>query len=124
MPPSDYVLLMFLSLPVIATLLSLSKSNHWTLRIFDFPRLQIAAISLLCMLFNHWFQQSNNVLFTLMEGLNFICAIWQIKQIAAYTPLYPTQVKPYTGQDNARTISILTCNFNPKPSSRHIIEFD
>ncbi|MDO5050480.1 MAG: hypothetical protein Q4D68_01955 [Moraxella equi] len=42
-------------LPVVATLLPLIKHDHWVFRIFDFPRLQIAIISLVCLPINALF---------------------------------------------------------------------
>lgn len=110
LPVGDWLLLLLLLLPVAATLLSFSKSDHWTLRIFDFPRLQIAAVSLLCVVLNALFQQSDSMVFTLMEGLNILCAVWQVYQISAYTRLRKPQVQQYRGEDNARTVSILTSN--------------
>ena len=110
LPMGDWFLFGLLLLPVVATLLSLVRHDHWVWRIFDFPRLQIAAISLLCMLLNELFQQSDSLLFTCMEYVNFACAVWQIWQISAYTPLRPKQVQAYTGTENGRTISILTSN--------------
>ncbi|XXQ67993.1 endonuclease/exonuclease/phosphatase family protein [Neisseriaceae bacterium B1] len=110
LPTGDWFLLALLLLPVAATLLSLSKNSHWTLRIFDFPRLQIAAVSLLCMLLNALFEQGNSFLFTLMEFINFACAAWQMWQISAYTRLKKPQVQLYEGEDNQRTVSILTSN--------------
>lgn len=110
LPTGDWFLLALLLLPVVATLLSFSKNSHWTLRIFDFPRLQIAAASLLCMLFNALFEQGEHILFNIMEGVNFVCAAWQIWQIGAYTRLKKPQVLLYSGQDNSRTVSILTSN--------------
>lgn len=110
LPFGDWLLLALLLLPVIATLLSFSKNSHWTLRIFDFPRLQIAAVSVLCMLLNALFEQGDHVLFNIMEFVNFACAAWQIWQISAYTPLRKPQVIKYDGDDNQRTISVLTSN--------------
>ena len=61
LPMGDWFLFGLLLLPVVATLLSLVRHDHWVWRIFDFPRLQIAAISLLCMLLNELFQQKRLV---------------------------------------------------------------
>lgn len=110
LPLGDWWLLALLLLPVLATLLSLSKNSHWMLRIFDFPRLQIAALSLLCMGLNALFAQGDHVLFTVMEFVNLACAAWQIWQVSAYTRLRKPQVMKYEGQDNQRTVSILTSN--------------
>lgn len=110
LPLGDWLLLALLLLPVAATLLSFSKSDHWTLRIFDFPRLQIAALSLICMLLNALFEQGNSMLFQIMEGVNLACAAWQIYQISAYTRLRKPQVMQHHGEADRRTVSILTSN--------------
>lgn len=110
LPLGDWLLLVLLCLPVAATLLSLLKSDHWVMRIFDFPRLQIAALSVLCMLLNFLLQQSDNIIFSLMEAINFSCAVWQFWQISAYTRLRKPQVMSYHGEDNNRTVSVLTSN--------------
>lgn len=47
MSAAFYALSAVLLLPVAATLLPLSGRSHWIFRIFDFPRLQIAALNLL-----------------------------------------------------------------------------
>ncbi|MDO5639292.1 MAG: endonuclease/exonuclease/phosphatase family protein [Neisseria sp.] len=106
----DWLLLALLSLPIIATLLPLINHDHWVFRVFDFPRLQIAAVSLLCVALNHLFQQNENWLFTLFEILNFACFIYQLKEISAYTRLAKPEVLQYRGEDNGNTISLLTCN--------------
>ncbi|WP_165089930.1 endonuclease/exonuclease/phosphatase family protein [Neisseria yangbaofengii] len=110
LPLGDWLLLALLCVPVAATLLSLLKSDHWVMRIFDFPRLQIAALSVLCMLLNYWLEQSSNAIFDLMEVVNFACAVWQFWQISAYTRLRKKQVMGYQGEDNNRTVSILASN--------------
>ncbi|MRN37938.1 endonuclease [Neisseria sp. N95_16] len=110
LPLGDWLLLALLCVPVVATLLSLLKSDHWVMRIFDFPRLQIAALSVLCMLLNYWLEQSSNAIFDFMEVVNFACAVWQFWQISAYTRLRKKQVKGYQSEDNNRTVSILASN--------------
>lgn len=110
LPIGDYFLLILSLFPVCATLLSLNRHDYWIWRIFDFPRLQIASVSLLCVLLNELFEQSDALIFNLVEYANFACAVWQIWQISAYTPLRQKQVQAYVGEKNNRTISILTSN--------------
>lgn len=110
MTPTDRLLLVMLSIPVISTMLPFLPANHWTVRIFDFPRLQIAALSLLCMALGLLFQQSDNLLLRIMELLNFLCMCYQIKKISAYTRLNRPQVVRYRGEADERTVSLLTSN--------------
>lgn len=110
LPLGDWLLLALLLVPVAVTLLSLLPHDHWSMRIFDFPRIQIAALSLLCMLLNWLFKQSGSPLFWLMETANLACALWQFWQISAYTRLRRPTVLAYHGADNGRTVSILTSN--------------
>lgn len=103
------ILVLFL-LPVLATLLSLLPFAHWTMRIFDFPRLQLAILALfccaLCLPLNHilgW-------LFWPLLLSNAATAAWQLWQISAYTPWRKPQVLAYHGEDNEHSISILASN--------------
>lgn len=120
---SDWLLMALLSLPILATLLPLVNHNHWAFRIFDFPRLQIAAISLLCIPLNYFFQQNEHWLFSLFELLNLACFAYQLKEISAYTPLSRVEVLPYNGSDNGHTVSLLTANvLTPNRQSHRLIE--
>lgn len=105
----DWLLLVLLLLPVAATLLSFSKSDHWTLRIFDFPRVQIAVLALLCVGLG-LFLRSGSLPFAVLTAANLLCGLWQFYQISAYTPLRKPQVTRYRGAENERTVSILTSN--------------
>lgn len=106
----DWLLLALLTLPIIATLLPLIRHDHWIFRVFDFPRLQIAALSLLCVVLNHFFRPTGHGLFTLFEVLNLACFAYQLKEISAYTRLTKPEVLAYDGEDNGNTLSLLTSN--------------
>lgn len=107
---TDWLLFTLLCFPIIATLLPLLPFNHWSVRVFDFPRLQIAFISLLCIILDWILQDSNHWLLRIMEVLNLLCMVYQIWEISAYTPLSRKQVKRYRGEANERSISLLTSN--------------
>ena len=106
----DWLLLGLMLLPVIATLLPLSKHDHWTIRLFDFPRVQIAVLSLLCLPINVLFARFEHPVFWLLAVANTACLLYQLKEIAAYTRLVKPEVLRYQGEANQRTISLLTSN--------------
>lgn len=107
---TDQLLFALLCVPVLATLLPLVNHNHWLFRIFDFPRPQIAAVSLLCVVLNYALQQNGHVLFVAFEILNFGCFVYQLKEISAYTRLSKPEVLHYRGAENGRTVSLITAN--------------
>lgn len=107
---TDWLLFALLCVPVLATLLPLVNHNHWSFRIFDFPRPQIAAVSLLCVVLNYVLQQHEHWLFVAFEILNLGCFAYQLKEISAYTRLSKPEVLRYRGEDNGRTVSLITAN--------------
>ena len=107
---SDGLLLALFSLPAWATVLSLLPHDHWSMRIFDFPRVQIAVLNLLCLVLSLLLLRGSSVLFVVMECINLACTLWQLWQISAYTRLRRPAVLAYAGADNDHTVSILTSN--------------
>ncbi|MFC3874597.1 endonuclease/exonuclease/phosphatase family protein [Neisseria musculi] len=107
---AERLLFALLCVPVLATLLPLANLNHWSFRIFDFPRPQIAALSLLCAVSNYALLQHGHWLFVVFEILNVCCFVYQLKEISAYTRLSKPEVLHYQGEDNGRTVSLITAN--------------
>lgn len=123
LPPTDCLLLALLSVPVIATLLPFYDHDHWSVRIFDFPRQQIAALSLLLLALAALLQHSGSMLVRLIMLMNIGCALWQFWKISAYTRLRKPQVLSYHGADNDRTISILASNvLTPNRNSQALLQ--
>lgn len=106
----DWALTSIMMAPIITTILPLIKHDHWIFRIFDFPRLQIAIISLISIPFNLLFASHIGSTFWVLAIANVLCLVYQTKQIIAYTPLTRPQVKIYKGNEDDRTLSILICN--------------
>ncbi|PJG85277.1 endonuclease/exonuclease/phosphatase family protein [Conservatibacter flavescens] len=106
----DYLLTAFLLLPVIATLLPLIKHDHWIFRVGDFPRLQIAVLSLISLLVNAGVTHFGSPVFMVIGGMNVLCLLYQLKEVSAYTRLSQPEVRQYDGEENERTISLLTSN--------------
>ncbi len=74
----DGLFFSFLSIPIIATLLSFLPFNHWTVRIFDFPRLQIAILNFLCLVIGWVVLPEPRWLLVILQLLNLTCMSYQI----------------------------------------------
>ncbi|OPH33665.1 endonuclease/exonuclease/phosphatase family protein [Moraxella equi] len=108
-------------LPVVATLLPLIKHDHWVFRIFDFPRLQIAIVSLICLPINAIFASTHHQAFWLLALINGLCLIYQASQIIAYTRLRTPEVAIYHGTDDERTLSLLIANVLTDNRQAHLL---
>jgi endonuclease/exonuclease/phosphatase (EEP) superfamily protein YafD len=84
------------------TLLSLSRSPHWFVRGWDFPRLLVACLAFLAgAVYAFWFFDGR-----LWEQLFLLAmtatVVWQAYRIWPYTRTAPTQVKRARGRSGAR----------------------
>jgi len=87
------ITLIFCIIVLLATGLPLIESTAWWIRIFDFPRLQIAFFTLLALFLAFIFvdlkwKYKMPLLFILVVAL-----VYQLQFVIVYTPLYKTQAK-------------------------------
>ena len=103
--------LIFLSLfTIVATALPLLKVDHYSVRLFDFPRFQIVILSLLVLIgFMFFFDPASTWHYALMAG-QVICMIYQLTKIYPYTRLARKQVLRYKGKEVDRQFSIIISN--------------
>lgn len=87
-------------LPIIGTLLSLSRRTHWIFRVWDFPRLQIAAAAALGAIFGRR---------SIAAG-NAAVVAWQLYRIHRYTPLIRPTVKRAVEEDAENRIKLVITN--------------
>ncbi len=97
---------------VFGTAAPLLRSDAWWIRIFDFPRIQIAVLIGLtlagyaalhfCGPLRPWEYALSAVV-----GLGLV---WQIYSIAPYTMFYPSQMSESHAEDNSNRISLLVYN--------------
>ena len=107
----DVLLVVLMGIPILATLLPFIRHDHWVFRGFDFPRLQIAILSLLCFILNLIFIQDDKTgVFLAVECINLVCFVYQLKEISAYTFMVKPEVLAYKGNPNHRSISVLISN--------------
>jgi endonuclease/exonuclease/phosphatase (EEP) superfamily protein YafD len=91
------------------TLLPLLGHDHWTIRFFDFPRLQVAAGGLLTLAGLALAGPSTPVEYAVTAVLG-LCLVDQIDRILPYTPLAPRQVRPAEARTDAPHLTVLVCN--------------
>lgn len=102
-----------LSLALIyGTLLPLVRSDAWWIRIFDFPRIQLAALIGLT-LAGYGALRLGGKLRPWEHALAAVVGLlllWQLASIAPYTVLYPKQMADSRAEDDANRVSLLIYN--------------
>lgn len=94
---------------IIFSLLPLIRSNHWFIRIFDYPRSQKFWLNLLVLvtfIFVADFDRRHDIVFLILLSVN---QLYLLTQIWNYTPLASIQMKKKS-EPNADTLSILIAN--------------
>lgn len=102
-----------LSLALIyGTAIPLISSDAWWIRVFDFPRIQIAALiglTLAGYVTLHLCGKMRSWEYALAVVVGF-ALVWQLIFIAPYTPLYPKEMLDSRAEDDSDRISILVYN--------------
>lgn len=106
----EYIILVFNVLICLPSVASMTTFDYWWVRVFDFPRIQIALLIILNIIlglfvysFSYWFQTA--IILVLVASLIYQCWL-----ILPYTILWTKQVMKYGGVDNDNEISILVSN--------------
>lgn len=97
---------------IYATAAPLIHTNAWWIRLFDFPRIQIAVLLTLTlasyvMLILWWRLRAWEWVFAAAAGL---ALVWQLLAIAPYTVLYPEQMAESRDEGNSNRLSLLVYN--------------
>lgn len=95
---------------LIATGLPLINSAAWWIRMFDFPRIQIAILTLATIILAFFFidfklKYKSPLMMFLATAL-----IYQAQFVVVYTPLYPTQAKKSELPVGANSFTLLVAN--------------
>ncbi|TWT90912.1 Endonuclease/Exonuclease/phosphatase family protein [Pseudobythopirellula maris] len=100
-----------LGLLTLLTLLPLAPSGEWWVRIWDFPRVQIAALLLLPLgaAFFHAWRSGRRRQHAVVLSLVLAVALWQLWQVAPFTPLWPTET-PSAEAAGDPALKLLTAN--------------
>lgn len=110
MSDSEIILVILITLSCIPTLASLSKLDHWWIRGFDFPRLQISLLQLILIflcLYLLPYQALWHYVITGIVGLNFL---YQGYKIFPYTMFSKKQVLRANKKEGPEVVSVLVSN--------------
>jgi endonuclease/exonuclease/phosphatase (EEP) superfamily protein YafD len=103
-------LVFFTAFIVLATLLPLWRNPHWSVRGFDFPRLQIAVVASLVIVFQLALLDWSSIFSWLLIAATGLCLASQLWRVLPYTLLWRKEVKSAATGDSSRVITIMTSN--------------
>lgn len=96
-------------------------SNHWLCRVWEFPRVQIAVITISLLIVS--FYIASPIVQTVAVITNGIVSLYQLFWIFPYTRLYPIQVPKASASNHAQSIKIMTSNvLMPNHSAEKLID--
>lgn len=102
-----------LGLLTLVSLLPLLPSGQWWVRVWEFPRVQLAVLLLvpLALVGIHLWRTGRRVEHAILAGIAVAVAAWQVWNIAPFTTLWPTEV-PLAQETDARAFRMLTLNLD------------
>lgn len=104
------VLIGFGILAIIFTLIPLIPADYWWIRMFDFPLIQLTAITFFAILLYFIKFNYRNVKDVIFIGVMMVCFIFQFSKLVPYTPFYKEEVLNATKDQKNTKIKLLTAN--------------
>jgi endonuclease/exonuclease/phosphatase (EEP) superfamily protein YafD len=95
---------------VLLTLLPLWETDRWWVRLWDFPRLQVALLLMICILLVAWVGPRKGRVFWTATGAMLAALAWQATHFIAYLPPWPKQVANIANCPPGRSIELLNAN--------------
>lgn len=94
------------------TLLPFSSSDHWVVRVWEFPRVQISVLLTLNSFFSVYvaFYEPNGYFAFACTIINMACLFYQLLWIFPYTPLAKQKVRKVSSKEGQRELSFITSN--------------
>ena len=102
--------LILCTLVLITTGLPLIKTAAWWIRIFDFPRIQIAALTFLAIILASVFLDFKWEFKLPLLIILAVSLVYQVQFVVVYTPLYKTQAKNSNKKVAENSFSLLVSN--------------
>ena len=104
------VVFILTGLLILVTLLPIIHTNQWWIRIWDFPRLQIAALlALVLLVLPTLFSRRGWVSLTVL-AVTAAAFVWQVTRVMPYSKLWPARGEAVAQCAPGRSISMLNAN--------------
>jgi endonuclease/exonuclease/phosphatase (EEP) superfamily protein YafD len=116
--------LILCTIVLVATGLPLINTAEWWIRMFDFPRLQIAVLTLLALILAYIFVDFKLEYKLPLLLLLLFALIYQVQLVVVYTPLYKTQAKASNNPTEENSFTLLVSNVrmdNDDKDSFHVL---
>jgi endonuclease/exonuclease/phosphatase (EEP) superfamily protein YafD len=106
----ETVLTLLGTLMIVATLLPLAKLDDWWIRVFDFPRLQVATVSALVLALMMLVRDDSSAVENVWLVALAACTAYQAYRMHPYTRLHGKQVEDSRHADPDSSVSVLCAN--------------
>lgn len=113
---------------LLTSLIPLSKSDHWFIRAWDFPRLQLLILAIILGIGLALTYQGKNIFNLVIVAGWFIGVALDLYRVLPYSPLWPKESVHSKQTNKARSISLITVNVlqdnkNPAPLLKLLNEY-
>lgn len=106
----EIALIVFGSLLIIFTTLPLIRQDHWTFRVFEYPRIQKLALSVLWIILYFIHADFQSTVLLVFGILILINVIYLLKQILPFTPVWKKQVYKADKIDDKNSLKVMISN--------------
>jgi endonuclease/exonuclease/phosphatase (EEP) superfamily protein YafD len=103
------VALVLAAITVLLTGLAMLRVRAWWVRVWDFPRVQVAALGVVALALLVAAGSDGGVELT-VGAADAVAVLWQAGLVWRYTPLAPREVQRARAPDRARTLSLVMSN--------------
>lgn len=104
----NVLVLLFSATLLVATVIPLSRSSNWWIRVWDFPRLQLSLLALISLFFAAFFLDGPVSYAAMLISL--LCLLSQFYWIYPYTGFASIEVAAASSEHKGDSISIITAN--------------
>lgn len=94
---------------IAITVLPLIKHDGWWLRIFEFPRSQIAFLGVFIIILGFLLLEKNIYFYFAVVAV-FLCIFYQVVKVVPYTSIYPVQMHNDTNSTSNEVIKLMVAN--------------
>jgi endonuclease/exonuclease/phosphatase (EEP) superfamily protein YafD len=105
-----FLFLGLVALLVLLTLLPLFETDEWWVRLWDYPRLQIAGLIVLALIGLAVMGPRKGRVFWGAFAAGVAALAWQLWQVAPYVPGWPVELKSAKSCESGRHVSLLNAN--------------